>query len=125
MDDPTGEGWVLLQHRAPWSHHGGTWGVPGGARLSPVESAEQAALRELTEEIRLDIDGLSVTGEHSDDHGGWTYTTVLGRLGERRLAVPAAAETSDAQWVPTGRVTSLPLHPGFAATWPVLSRLLG
>src|SRR3954465_11452407 len=23
---------VLLQHRAPWSHGGDTWGVPGGAR---------------------------------------------------------------------------------------------
>ena len=22
---------VLLQHRASWSHHGGTWGTPGGA----------------------------------------------------------------------------------------------
>src|ERR671917_601972 len=22
---------VLLQHRAWWSHHGGTWGTPGGA----------------------------------------------------------------------------------------------
>ena len=23
---------VLLQHRAAWSHFGGTWGMPGGAR---------------------------------------------------------------------------------------------
>jgi ADP-ribose pyrophosphatase YjhB (NUDIX family) len=22
---------VLLQLRAEWSHHGGTWGIPGGA----------------------------------------------------------------------------------------------
>ena len=25
---------ILLQHRALWSHHGGTWGVLGGARNS-------------------------------------------------------------------------------------------
>lgn len=23
---------VLLQHRVGWSHFGGTWGIPGGAR---------------------------------------------------------------------------------------------
>ena len=24
----------VLQHRAPWTHEGGTWGLPGGARDS-------------------------------------------------------------------------------------------
>ena len=38
---------VLLQHRATWSHHGGTWGLLGGARHSD-ESAVEAALREIT-----------------------------------------------------------------------------
>ena len=27
-------GHVLLQHRAPWSDQGGTWGVPGGAIMA-------------------------------------------------------------------------------------------
>ena len=34
---------VLLQHRATWSHHGGTWGLLGGARHSD-ESAVEASL---------------------------------------------------------------------------------
>src|SRR4051812_42191040 len=40
---------ILLQHRALWSHHGGTWGLPGGAR-DPGETAITAALREAAEE---------------------------------------------------------------------------
>lgn len=32
--DPGGTAAVLLQHRAAWSHQGGTWGLPGGARDS-------------------------------------------------------------------------------------------
>jgi 8-oxo-dGTP diphosphatase len=36
---------VLLQHRALWSHQGGTWGLPGGA-LDSHEAAEHAAVRE-------------------------------------------------------------------------------
>ena len=40
---------VVLQHRAWWSHQGGTWGIPGGARDSD-ETAVAAALRESAEE---------------------------------------------------------------------------
>ena len=36
---------VLVQQRVSWSHHGGTWGLPGGARDSH-ETAVSAALRE-------------------------------------------------------------------------------
>src|SRR5580692_6708509 len=34
---------VLMQHRVAWSHFGGTWGIPGGARKQG-ESAEAGAL---------------------------------------------------------------------------------
>jgi len=118
--DDAGDTWVLLQHRAWWSHHGGTWGLPGGARLSATESPEQAALRETSEEIRVDLGGVALGGTHADDHGGWAYTTVLARLGECRSVAPAADETLDAQWVPAINVDTLPLHPGFAAAWPSL-----
>lgn len=118
--EPAGDAWVLLQHRAWWSHHGGTWGLPGGARLSPTEPVEQAALRETAEEVTVDLAGLSIAGTHYDDHGGWTYATVLCEITERRHVTPAAAETADVRWVPVAEVTALALHPGFAATWPLL-----
>src|SRR4029079_4720976 len=40
---------VLLQLRAEWSHFGGTWGLPGGARKLD-EPAVDAAIREADEE---------------------------------------------------------------------------
>src|ERR1700756_5918595 len=49
---PDGTRAVLLQHRAAWSHQGGTWGLPGGARDSH-ETAEQTAVREAREEAGL------------------------------------------------------------------------
>lgn len=118
--EPTGDAWVLLQHRAKWSHHGGTWGLPGGARLSPTEPVERAALRETAEEVAIDLAGLSVVDVHHDDHGGWAYTTVVCELDRRRPVAPAADETADVRWVPVAEVTSMALHPGFAATWPLL-----
>ena len=108
---------VLLQHRAEWSHHGGTWGIPGGARGS-AETALQAALREAAEETGLAADDLAVEGERVDDHGGWSYTTVLA-LADRRLPVhPQDGESIALAWVDVRAVDDLPLHPGFAAGWP-------
>jgi 8-oxo-dGTP diphosphatase len=107
---------ILLQHRALWSHHGGTWGLLGGAR-NRVESAEQAAQREAAEEAGLVADAYELTGCHVDDHGGWSYTTVVGRAREAVLPTGLTGETLEVRWVRADQMHDLPLHPGFAATW--------
>ncbi|GAA0919734.1 NUDIX domain-containing protein [Pseudonocardia zijingensis] len=109
-------GCVLLQHRALWSHHGGTWGLLGGAR-NRAETAEQAARREAAEEAGLVADSYEVTGTYVDDHGGWSYTTVVGRAATPVLPTGLTAETLEVRWVRADRLAELPLHPGFAATW--------
>ena len=113
---------VLLQHRAPWSHGGATWGVPGGARSSG-ESAREAAERETVEETGLDLRGLVVVGEHVADHGSWTYTTLVATV-PARLPVVADRESIALAWVPLDDVVRLPLLPAFAAAWPALRELL-
>jgi 8-oxo-dGTP pyrophosphatase MutT (NUDIX family) len=107
---------ILLQHRALWSHYGGTWGLLGGAR-NRAESAEQAAQREAAEEAGLAADAYEVTGTYVDDHGGWSYTTVVGRARSAVLPTALTAETLEVRWVRAAQVPDLPLHPGFAATW--------
>jgi 8-oxo-dGTP diphosphatase len=112
---------VLLQHRAPWSHQGGTWGLPGGARDSH-ETAEQAAVREALEEAGLATERLSVratviTAEVFGASGPcWTYTTVVADAGELLGTVPNR-ESAELRWVGEDEVHHLPLHPGFAASW--------
>ena len=110
---------VLLQHRAYWSHHGDTWGVPGGARGSR-ESAVDTALREAVEETGVDIAALVVLGEMVDDHDGWTYTTVLAQAASELPVNALDRESTDVRWVHVDGVGRLPLHPGFAGTWPEL-----
>ena len=114
---------VLLQHRAFWSHHGDTWGVPGGARGS-AESAVQTALREAFEETGLQEPGLDVVDELVDDHDGWSYTTVVARAREELPVHALDRESTDVRWVALPDVVDLPLHPGFAGTWPLLRALL-
>jgi 8-oxo-dGTP diphosphatase len=110
---------VLMQHRAGWSHHGDTWGVPGGARGSG-ETAVETALREANEETGLDVAAVTVVGELVDDHGGWTYTTVLASAAAELEVHSLDRESTDVRWVAVGGVDELPLHPGFAGTWPTL-----
>jgi 8-oxo-dGTP pyrophosphatase MutT (NUDIX family) len=114
---------VLLQHRAFWSHHGDTWGVPGGARGSQ-ETAVETALREAFEETGLSNDGVEVVDDLVDDHGGWTYTTVLARAVSELPVHSLDNESTDVRWVALPDVEALPLHPGFAGTWPALRLLL-
>ncbi|GAA4675776.1 NUDIX domain-containing protein [Pseudonocardia yuanmonensis] len=116
---------VLLQHRALWSHHGGTWGIPGGARHLG-ESAEAAARREAAEESALDTGTLVETARFVDDHGGWSYTTVVVQAGEARPVEIRGGESVEFRWFAApllGTSEGPELHPGFAATWPRISAL--
>jgi 8-oxo-dGTP diphosphatase len=112
------DGAVLLQHRAPWSHHGDTWGIPGGARDSH-ESAVDAALREVEEETGLARTHVTVVRAVVDDHGGWSYTTVVATAASQLSVHPLDGESTALDWVPLEEVADRPLHPGFAVGWPV------
>jgi 8-oxo-dGTP pyrophosphatase MutT (NUDIX family) len=121
--DSSGRTLVLLIQRVGWSQHGGTWGPPGGARDSH-ESAAQAALREAAEECGAQLDGVHIHGLLTDDHGGWCYQTLIGGAAAPFGVRPASWEASEVAWVPADGVTALPLHPGFAAAWPVIAGAL-
>ncbi|WP_022880613.1 NUDIX domain-containing protein [Gryllotalpicola ginsengisoli] len=119
---------VLLQHRAAYSHFGGTWGIPGGARHEG-ESASDAAVREAHEEAGVPAAEVQLDFESVWDLGWWSYTTVVGHVGKPFTPVLGDAESIEVRWVPFAEVETLPLHPGFAASWtelrPRIEALLG
>ncbi|MCS0646617.1 NUDIX domain-containing protein [Curtobacterium flaccumfaciens] len=117
VDD--GAGRVLLQHRVEWSHHGGTWGIPGGARHQG-EAAVTAALRESAEEAGVPDDAIALRHTALLDLGFWTYTTVVGRASRPFEPVIADLESLALSWIPIDQVDELPLHPGFGRSWPAL-----
>ena len=108
----------FLARRSEWCHQGGCWAIPGGA-LNQDESPVGGALREFTEEVGVVLDegALRVVELHEDDHGGWSYWTVLVEVAER-FAAPAQGnwETAETGWVADDRLAELDLHSAFRAT---------
>lgn len=115
---------VLLQLRSGWTHHGGTWALPGGAADSH-EPAATAALREAEEETGLDPSAVAVIGEVvGTDHGDWRYTVVFAEPSAPVHPCAANDESEEVRWVGVDAVTDLPLHPGFADSWTAVAAAL-
>ncbi|MGX5695386.1 NUDIX domain-containing protein [Agromyces soli] len=114
---------VLLQHRVEWSHFGGTWGIPGGAR-NERETAVDAALREAHEEAGVPAEALEVRFTSTLDLGYWSYTTVAAAATHRFEPVVGDPESLELRWVAIEAVALLPLHPRFAEAWPALAERL-
>jgi 8-oxo-dGTP pyrophosphatase MutT (NUDIX family) len=112
-------GKVLLQHRAEWSHFGGTWGLPGGARHEG-ESALHGAMREASDEAGVPKQILQPLFSSRLDLGWWSYTSVIVRATEEFTPVIGDAESLELRWVAIDDVDELDLHPGFASAWPAM-----
>jgi 8-oxo-dGTP diphosphatase len=115
---------VLLQHRAVWSHNGGTWGLPGGA-LHEGEDAVAGALREAWEEAAVPAGNVEVLFTSVLDLDYWSYTTVVVLVTEPFEPVISDPESIELLWIPLAEVDGKDLHPGFAASWPELRERIG
>lgn len=118
------ENTVLLQLRATGSHHGGTWGIPGGARHWH-EPALDAALREAAEEAGVPANLVRPLSQHVLQIETWSYTTVVAEATQSFTPRIQDWESTALEWVPVESVPQLPLHPGFGNSWPHLREKLG
>ena len=114
--DPDGVARLFLARRSPYCHRGGTWGIPGGA-LDWGEEPLEGALREFGEEIGLVPERFAVAEVHEDDHGGWSYWTIVVDVAEP-FALPTSLnwETDEVRWVATHELGELALFDAFERT---------
>ncbi len=95
---------VILTKRAlDLGNHAGQWALPGG-RIEAGESAEQAALRELAEEVGLQLDASAVIGRLDDyvTRSGFAITPVVVWAGAAPALVADPAEVASIHRVPAG-----------------------
>ena len=93
---------VLLTRRsAALRSHAGQWALPGG-RVDAGETAESAALRELTEEVGLEVDAACVLGRLDDfaTRSGFVITPVVVWAGSGATLVPNVAEVQSVHRIP-------------------------
>ena len=108
-------GFILTTRTAKLSTHAGQRAFPGG-RIDPGESAEQAALRELEEEVGLGLDGGRVLGRLDDyaTRSGYVITPFVVWGGDAGLvANPAEVE----------RIHRVPLRELFRDDAPILESI--
>jgi mutator protein MutT len=77
-DDEDRAAFLLTRRAAGLRAHGGQWALPGG-RIDAGETAPQAALRELAEEVGLTLDETAVLGSLDDylTRSGFVVTPVV------------------------------------------------
>ncbi|MHB1063063.1 MAG: NUDIX hydrolase [Georgenia sp.] len=114
---------VVLQHRALWSHHGGTWGLPGGA-LSDDETPVSGAVREAVEEAAVVPAALRVRACRALVHPDWTYTTVLAQAVEPFEPRVSDPESLEVAWIDVAALDDYDLLPAFADALPELLTML-
>lgn len=103
---------LLITRRAPRMRaHAGQLALPGG-RLDPGETAVQGAVRELAEEVGLDLAPADALGLLDDyvTRSGYVMTPVVCWAVDAGEVVPAEAEVAEVHHVP---LHSLDVQPRF------------
>lgn len=98
---------LILIKRAYRGRNAGQWGLPGG-KLESGETPEQAALRELGEELGLRVASSDVLGRLDDfpASSGFAITPIVAAVDDPGVLAPSPEEVFSVHHVPLSRIAA-------------------
>lgn len=89
---------ILITQRAPYASHGGMWEFPGG-KLEPDESATSALIREVKEEVGIEVLEYAFLGEVSHVYSHQAVTLLVYHVSSHRGEAMCCEDQTDMRWV--------------------------
>src|SRR5438477_8577682 len=105
------DGRVLLAERPPGKHLAGLWEFPGG-KVHPGETPEAALIRELDEEIGIDVEAACLAPFTFASHGYPDFHLLMPLYVCRKWSgIVTAREGQRLAWVRPARLADYPMPP--------------
>lgn len=121
------QGRVLLQRRAPGRAMAGLWEFPGG-KVEPDERPEAALVRELEEELGIEVETGALTpaafASADSPEGTGRHMLLLLYLCREWRGEPRPLDAAELAWVRPADMPALPMPPADEPLIPLLERLI-
>ena len=105
-----GEGRLLLQQRPANKHHGGLWEFPGG-KVESHESPRGALVREIREELALELDPAQLFPSVFAEESGARHIVLFLYTSRQKVTAPRAVDGQRWGWFDKAEAGELALAP--------------
>ncbi len=118
------DGRVLIAQRPEGKHMAGLWEFPGG-KVRDGETPEQALIRELKEELSIDVTEACLAPLTFASHAYEDFHLLMPVFACRRWeGTVGPQEGQGLKWVTPNRLRDYPMPPADAPLFPILRELL-
>lgn len=118
------DGRVLVQQRPPGRSHAGLWEFPGG-KIDPGETPERALIRELEEELGIDVSPACLApAAFASEPLGHLHLVLLLFVCRKWRGTPRGAEAQALRWCRPADLHALAMPPADRPLIGLLEALL-